>query len=260
MQYGLYLAASGMMTGMHRMDVHANNLANVETVGFKLDVASPRQRDPARIEQRGSGVSANKMLEQLGGGVLMSQSRISFRQATLEVTGNPLDVALQGTGFMVVRDGSGSSSDTLRFTRDGRLTLNKEGTLVQASSGKPVLDTRDRPISLVADLPVEIDADGNVRQGGNLVTQIQLANVRDPSALRKRGDNLFSADASTMAAKQPVTTAMFNQGAVERSGVDPVKTIMDVGRAERAVSGGARMISTYDELIGKAINTFGKVS
>lgn len=98
MNYGLYLSASGVLTNMYRQDVIANNLANVETVGFKLDLPSIRQRDPESIEDSfGSDVS-KRLLDKLGGGVLAAQQRINFSPGPIEKTGAPLDVALDSPG------------------------------------------------------------------------------------------------------------------------------------------------------------------
>lgn len=260
MQYGLYLAASGMLTGMHRMDVHANNLANVETTGFKLDTPLPRQRAPEREESGRAGMPSNKMLERLGGGVLMSRPRVSLAQGILQPTSNSLDVAVQGEGFLVVRDGVGNGPGATAFTRDGRLTLDSTGKLVQASSGRPILDTDDRPITLVDGAPIAIDKSGIVRQGNEIVGQIQLATIENPGLLRKRGENMLAADRATMGRKRAAIGATIEQNSIERSTVDAVKSMMDMSSAERAMTGNAKMISNYDEMMNRAINTFGKMA
>ena len=259
MQYGLYLAASGMLTGMHRMDVFANNLANTETMGFKIDNPMQRQRLTATQERGNPSLPSSKLLEQLGGGVLMARNRVSFSQGSLQKTEQPLDVALDGEGFLVVRDGSGNGADSLRFTRDGRLGLDSSGRLVQTASGRPVLDTQDRPITLASGVPVVIDADGSIKQDGEVVGKLQMATIDDISSLRKRGDNMFAADAQAMGRKKAAAGASVTQGFVERSGADPVRAMMAFNNAERGVSGNARMISNYDEILNRTINTFGKL-
>lgn len=259
MQYGMYVAASGMLTSMHRMDVFANNLANTETVGFKIDNPMQRQRATATEERGNPSLPSSKLLEQLGGGVLMARNLVSFTQGALQRTEQPLDVAVEGDGFLVVRDGTGAGPDSLRFTRDGRLGLDSSGRLIQSASGRAVLDDQDRPITLASGVPVVIDADGSIKQGGEVVGKLQLATVDDPNSLRKRGDNMFAADAQTMGRKKPAEGASVTQGFVERSGADPVRAMMAFSSAERGVSGNARMISNYDELLNRTINTFGKM-
>lgn len=260
MQYGMYTAASGMLTSMYRMDVQANNLANVETVGFRVDSPSTKVRPVERDESGLRHLPSNKMLERLGGGVMLDATRISTAQGTLQRTGNTLDVALQGHGYLVIRDGQSKGPEALQFSRDGRLTLDRNGRLVQAASGQPVLDTSDRAITLLPDPPAEIDQQGNIRQGGELVAQIQVATIANPRDLRKRGDNMLAAAPEVMARKQPVTGTTFNQAHVERSTVDPVKAMMAISAAERGMSGGAKMIGIYNEILERTINTFGKLA
>lgn len=257
MNYGLYLAASGMQTSMYRMDVYANNLANMNTAGFRPDVPATRQRDCARVEDDLGNYPGNTLLDKLGGGVLMAPTLVSNAQGMLEVTGNALDVALKGDGFFVVSTGSGT--DSLKFSRDGRMVMNKNGTLVQASSGHPVLDTSDSAITLDRNLPVQISLDGGIRQGGKLVANLQVATVANPSTLRKRGDNLLDASAEAFANRKP-GNADVQQGTIERSSVDAIKATLDVSSAERAVSRSAKMVQIYDEVMQRTISTFGRVA
>ncbi len=260
MNYGLYLSASGMQTAMYRMDVFANNLANMSTVGFKRDMPATRQRDVVRIEDGVTNLPSNKMLEALGGGVMLAPTRVVREQGVLEPTPNPLDVGIQGTGFMVVRQSAGTGPDNFKLTRDGRLTINRQGTLVQSTSGFPVLDSNDRPITLESRRPVRIDADGNVSQDGKLAGRIHVVDIADAGALRKQGDNLLSVPADVMARRTLATNSTIQQGTVERSTVDPIRATMQISSAERAVSRGARMIQIHDEVMQRAINTFGKIA
>lgn len=261
MNYGLYTSASGMLTGMYRMDVQANNLANMETVGYKSDSPATRQRASAREEDGLGSLPSNELLERLGAGVLLAPNRVSQAQGSLQSTGNPLDVAITGQGYLVVRQGEGTGPESIRLSRDGRLTLNKEGRLVQSSTGLPVLDTSDQPITLPAarSNKVDIESNGWVKVAGERVAQIQLATVSDPTKLRKMGDNLMGGD-QAMIAKRQEASGVLQQYHVERSTVDPVRTMLEISRAERAISSGAKMIQIHDELMSRAINTFGKVA
>src|SRR5690606_21363941 len=139
MDYGLYLSAAGVLTNMHRTDVHANNLANVATTGFKPDFAVIRQRLPERLEDNIADVPAHELLERLGGGVLVDPTRSDFTQGRLETSDQPLDLALQGDGFFVVDSGRGEDDERLRLSRDGRFTIDARGTLVRSTDGLPVL-------------------------------------------------------------------------------------------------------------------------
>src|SRR5690349_15534621 len=143
MNYGLWLSATGIVTSSHRQDVIANNLANVETVGFKRNVPLFQQRLTEAQARRQPDDSDGK-LDRLGGGLLCAPTLIDQTQGDPEGTGNNLDVALQGKGYLSVTDASGKQF----LTRDGRMALNRDGNLVLATSGQRVLDAKGQPIAL----------------------------------------------------------------------------------------------------------------
>lgn len=258
MNYGLYLSASGMLTGMYRMDVLSGNLANMQTPGFKPLYATTRQRDAAAVEDNLPFLPSDKLLERLGGGVMMMPSRLSMAQGSPKETKGPLDVALDGNGFLVVSAGKSDNPAAVRFSRDGRLTLNAKGQLVQTSTGLPVLDRSDRPITLRPNAPVVIDRSGTISQGGITIAQLQVATVADPSRLRPAGNGLLAAPLAVMAKRTPCSAAVL-QGSIEASAVDSVSTIVEISKVERAITSNARMIQAHDELMDRAINMFGKV-
>lgn len=259
MNYGMQIAASGVLTSMYRQDVIANNLANVDTAGFKLDIAAARARPAARTEDGLFNLPSNVMLERLGAGPLMAPNRLSIDQGAMEPTGRPLDMAIEGEGFFVVAKRSGTGADQLRLTRDGRMTLDASGRLVQATSGLPVLDVADRPVILSGTGPVSIDGSGRVRQNGDVVAQVQVAHVPDPSGLTKEGASLLRPTAAALASRRAAGSTV-NQGMLERSNVDPINAVMGVNNAANAVGTNAKMISMFDELLGRAVNTFARIA
>lgn len=264
MNYGLYLSASGVTANMHRMDVLSGNLANAETPGYKPISTAFRQRLSAREEDGLEYLPSNAMLERLGGGLMLMPAQVSRAQGAPEITGRALDLAIEGEGYLVVQApagdrGAGPGEPTLRLTRDGRLTLAPGGQLVQAASGLPVLDRSDKPIVLRGDAEVEIDSSGLIRQRGVAVAQIQVTQVPDPSRLRPAGEGTFSAPAQQIDARRRATGVVRHK-AIERSAVDPVKTMVDIASAERAVGSNARMIQLHDQLLERAVNTLGRVA
>lgn len=263
MNYGLNIAASGILTSMYRQDVMANNLANLDTPGFKPDMAFARQRDAVRIEDHLMALPSNQMLERLGAGTMLAPNRTSHTQGDLQQTSNPLDAAIKGTGFFVVAAPGRSASptgDRIRLTRDGRFTLDAGGTLVQATSGLPIFDTSDRPIVIDREAgTVTIHQDGTITQSNREVARLQLMDVPDPSMLRKVGDNLYQPNATQVAAMKPSHASIIG-GSIERSAVDPIKAIMGVTGAASDVADNARMMQLQDDIMGRAINTFGRVA
>lgn len=257
MNYGLQISASGAMTALYRQEVLTNNLANAGTVGFKADVAAARQRSAARVEDGLPFLPSDRMLERLGAGTMMAPNRINFGQGSLEATGSPLDLAIEGSGFFVLRDDASGSNDRLRLSRDGRLVRNASGQVVNAGNGMPVLDTHDRPIVLDGTGDVQIDSDGTVRQGSRVIAKIQVVDVPDLGTLVKDGRSVFRASPGNLAARRPAAGTL-REGYVERSSVDEIRTIMGITTASRDFESNIGMIRQTDRLLDRAINQFGR--
>ena len=253
MNYGLYLSASGVLNHLHRQDVLANNLANVETVGFKPDLVFNRARLPERLAS-GATTDPKLMLEQLGGGLVPERTYTSRKQGTLQHTGNPLDTALVGDGFFTVTGDDGVT----RLTRDGRFTRSAAGELVMSGNGLRVLDDRGRPIQLAAGGTVQIDPAGRVVQGGREIARIQLVEAR-PDELTKTGENLFrytEADATP----RPADGVRVEQHHVEGSAVDPIMTLHKLVGATKTAQASAKLMQYHDFIMGEAIGTFGRIA
>jgi len=254
--YGLYLSASGMFSALHRMDTAANNLANVETTGFKPDLAATMARDAVRPEDHVWNLPSDAMLEKLGGGVLMAPTAVDYGQGVIETSPNDLHVALSGEGFMKVRGVDGQP----RLTRDGHLAVNNQGILVQASSGLALLDDASSPIrvSQTAKGPLEIGTDGSVKQGQSVAGKIAVVQPSDTHSIKKEGQSLY-----TLAPGATTTTPRDTkvvQHALERSGVDAISAMLEISAADRAVTTNGKMISIYDDLMSRTVSTFGRLA
>lgn len=262
MNYGYNIGAAGILTAMHRQDVAANNLANIQTTGFKPDVAFTIPREAARQEDNLYNLPSNALLERLGAGVLLAPSRTSFTQGALTHTGNPFDLAIEGDGFLTVSaGGKGQKGDTVRLTRDGRMTLNTRGELVTVCDGRAVLDKSGRAITLDPSLATTIQGDGGVRQGGSEVARIGFVDVPRElrRGLRKVGDNLYAPNASAAAALRAATGTIVQQS-IEESASDPIRAMMAVQNATTDVTMTAKVMQMQDDMMGRAINTLGRVS
>ncbi len=256
MNYGLYLAAAGTLADLHRQDVITNNLANVNTVGFKPDLVFGRQRLPERLES-GGAIEPQLLLEQLGGAQAVAPTRMSTTQGALTRTGSDFDAALDGEGFFVVgKPGSGPGRTFL--TRDGRMVANARGELIMATTGLHVLDVNDRPIRLDRTAQVQINRNGDVLQNGKPVATIRIAVPADPTRLAKAGGNLLRLDAGSGALRP--AGARLVQGHVEASAVDPIKTLNDLVKTSKSVASNAKMMQYQDHLMDQAVNTLGRVA
>ncbi|MBL4697305.1 MAG: flagellar hook basal-body protein [Phycisphaerales bacterium] len=254
MNYGLQISASGALASIHQQDALTNNLANVNTAGFKPIFTGTMQRLAKRQEDNLPHMSSNSMLERLGGGVFAAQTRIDFAQGTLEVTDNDLDMAIQGDGFFVIGDPSNPS-----LTRDGRFTINTDGDLVMVTNGKPVLDTSNKPIRLdQSQGKILVGNDGTITQRGAPVAQIQVSDVPDRSILTKLGSGLFGSQTGSVLTLLEASGTI-NQGMLEGSGVSSIDALMQIQSASKAAKGNIGMIDMQNRLMEKAINTFGRI-
>lgn len=254
MNYGVQLSTSGVLTSLHRQDVLANNLANLNTAGFKPSVPDVRQRDPARAEDGVWHLDSDLLLERLGAGVVPAQTRVAFTQGPIETTGNDLDLAIEGAGFFAVLDG-----DSTALTRDGRLALDSAGRLVQAASGRAVLGAGGQAITLPTDARVQVASDGTINADGEPIGALRFVEVPDTSALIKKGDGLFSLDAVPAQALRPAGGRIV-AGAVEGSSVNEIRALMEIQDAARAVGTNIGMITYQDRMMDRAINTFGRIA
>ncbi len=255
------ISASGVLTAMYRQDVLSNNLANASTVGFKAMIPATRQRSAARIEDDQTQMPSNALLERLQGGVLLAPNRVDAGQGAINPRGGPLDVAIEGRGFLAVRrpggeDGGEGEDVAFALTRDGRMTRNPAGRLV-TTDGYEVLDAGGSPIAIAAGGDVTIDGNGRISQNGAVVATLKFVDVVDPGALRPLGNGMLEAKVGTEFAE---ASGRLIQGSVEESGVDEVRTIMQITSASREVEANISMMRQIDRLNGELFNTFARLT
>lgn len=268
MNYGYYMGAAGVLTSMYRQDVAANNLANVETTGFKPDFTATIPRPSEKLEDTLLSIPSNRLIDRLGGGVLLAPNRTGFTQGGITVTKNAFDLAIEGRGFLTVSGGGSGTANVLRYTRDGRMTLDPSGRLITVNGGHTVLDDSGRPITLDPALPFVVASDGSVSQpgaGGGAIARLGFVDIPDTTNLRKVGENLFApnniaAQSSRRAAAPNPSVGRIIQFARENSAVDPIKAMMAVQDAANAVNTTVRVMQIHDELMNRAINTLGRVT
>jgi flagellar basal-body rod protein FlgF/flagellar basal-body rod protein FlgG len=250
MYYGLYMSAAGAHAQNTKVEVLSNNIANVNTVGFKRELALLQARESEAIERgitrRGSGA-----LEDVGGGVRMNATFTDFSPGTMQLTHIPSDLAIDApnTFFQVQR------GNQKLLTRAGNFHVSNDGML-QTTQGDAVLSTDGEPIQLDSGLPVNFISGGVVEQAGN---RIELALVRpnDVSALQKAGENYFSADRG--ADPVPAEDRLVRTGYLEMSGVNPVEEMVELITASRAYEANVRIIQQHDTATSELISRMLKV-
>lgn len=258
MNYGFYTAASGALTNMARMDVMSNNLANVDTVGFKPLGIAVRQRANVKEEDQLGYIDSAELLDTLGAGVMPTATRVSTTQGALQETGNPLDVALLGEGYLMVR--MDDAEQPIGLTRDGRMLVDAQSQrLVHAATGEEVLSVDGEPIAVVPGVDIEIRDDGSVVQQGTAVGQLGVVDVPEAKAMRSFGHGLFHPTLGQIE-QRAVSGARVRSHTVEQSAVNAVRTMMGVTNAGRAASSNLGMVGILNESMQLAISRLGRVS
>lgn len=242
MIYGMYLSAGGAQLQSRRLEVVANNLANVASTGFKRDQFVLRAR-PAHDVEAGLALPGGAGLDNLGGGVLPYQVHTNFDQASLRPTGKATDVAIVGPGFLRVTDGAREF-----LTRDGNLVVDEAGFLRTRNHQLQVLGDDGAAIQVDPTLPLEIGSDGSLSQGGASFGRIGLFEPQSYADLRKTGENQFSYRGALLPAPGQV-----RQGYVEQSGAQPVVELLELIEATRAYEANLNLIQFHDQALGRLI-------
>ncbi len=253
----LYTAATGMTAMETKLDVTANNLANIETVGYKRsranfeDLFYRHEKFPGAEDTAGNyaptGIS-------VGLGTKVSSTQGDFAQGAFEVTDNELDVTIQGLGFFQVTDPNGD----IYYTRAGNFSKNANGQIVMgsASIGRLLEPEITIPPDATA---VQISAEGlvSVRQPGTQVLasvgQLELANFINPEGLLRLGENLYSeTDASgppTLSNPGLDGAGLLRQGVLEASNVQPVQELISLITTQRAFELNSKAVQVGDEML-----------
>jgi flagellar basal-body rod protein FlgG len=233
---GMYTAAAGMAAQQSRLDAVANDLANASTTGYKhVRVA---YRDLAYTEGAAGGTTALR----LGSGAAAAMIGRNDGQGALQETGEPLDVAIAGPGYIQVKlDGK------TWLTRDGHLQVDAQGRL--ATGDGALLDP---PITVPRGTTSDqlgVGADGSVTAAGKKIGQIHLVNVPNPAGLDGGADNRFQATAASGAIGAAPRTTALQSGVLEASNVDMGDAMADMIDAQRSFELASKAIQVADQAL-----------
>ena len=232
----IYKAAAGAILQQIRLEAYANNLANVNTVGFKADQPVFRFDAPEiPTETPNSGVRLSPY-------ALPLEYVTNFQPGPVHETGGSLDVAIMGNGFLEVK-----TSEGLQYTRNGRLSINAEGYL-STPDGLPVMG-QGGEISIEGGR-VEVLVDGAV------VGMLKVMDFSDPSRLSKTGNSLFK-DGNKDAGLTDAQGYRIVQGALESSNVDAIRTMTEIIETLRVFETYQKVIRSADEATAKTVNEVG---
>lgn len=253
MIYGLWLSATGIVTNSHQLDVISNNLANVETTGFKRQMVAFRERPPEGKENPSQ--VGDRFLDGIGGGQLLAPSAFDSTTGQFEETRRNLDLAINGDGYFMVRGANGQD----HLTRDGNFISDRTGNIVlQSDPSMMLLDSKKEPISARGynAESLAIGEDGTISHEGEPVGQVGLFNVPDPSLLRPVGKGFFKTPASV---EPDAYRGQIESGFLEKSNVDPAVELTKLMEAQRMLEANANMIRYQDQSMSRLVNDVGRI-
>lgn len=259
MMRALYTAASGMAAQQFNLDTISNNLANVNTTGFRSNLAHFQDEAYQTLSAAGSpvGTQVLPVPQQVGLGVKIASSEKEFTQGALTQTGNNLDVAISGDGFFQITQPDGTTA----YSRDGSFKKSPTGALTTADGDliSPAITVPQNAESVA----IGVDGTVSVTLPGSTATQqigqITLARFSNPAGLAPQGNNLFT---QTAASGTPIIgqpglngNGTLQNGYLENSNVSVVTEIVNMIIAQRAFEANSKAVTTSDQVLNTAVQS-----
>lgn len=278
---GIYTALSGSLAQSLKMDTIANNIANVNTTGFKRDqqvfneylTSFEKEQEVMRVPRVPASIES---FYDMNGGdnahVNSTGTFTDFSQGALKKTGNPMDVAIEGSGFFEVLTPQG-----VRLTRAGNFMLDGNGQLV-TKEGFPVLreqtdeaqasavdgvsntiDPNQRIVQVSGQQPIHISDFGEIYEGNNLIGKLSVLNVLNTESLQKEGSNHYNFKGNSTPQVAQLNNPNLRQGFLESSNINVVQEMTDMIATQRAFESTQKAIQAFDQMSDKLVNVVGKI-
>ncbi len=247
MDQGMYTAAAGAIAMEDRLNIISNNIANLNTTGFKKDRMSFEQF----MKQLDTSSLYPGQYRRVPIDVISESRSIDLSPGAPVKTGNALDIAVMGEGFFVVNTDRGT-----RYTRAGSFELSTENTIVtpqgyslQGNGGDITIDPEKGHLV--------VDSTGKVTQDGDELSTLQIVKV-PPEALVRQGNNMFSIKEGF--APEPVETAVLVQGSIEKANVEPISEMVEMIATARAYDSFQKVIRSVNDAYSYSIRNVGTVA
>ncbi len=257
MQNSMYSALFGALSNEHRMNSIANNLANVNTTGYKRDMLSFKDTFAMYAHDEIMEPMVNLRSKKLFpepqhlSRTRIAQAQTDFDQGSVKVTGDPFDVAISGKGFFKVRSPQGDF-----YTRNGHFRMTGEGMLI-TEQGYPVLGNGGEITLPDGVKNFTIAENGDIYGDGQAMGSIDLVEVSDPLGLEKLGSNMYRPRVGTQVEEVESTSYMI-QGFLEVSNVNPVYEMVNMIEAQRQFEAYAKVMQTTEAIDKETINKVGR--
>lgn len=256
MIYGLYLSAAGGQAETARQGVVANNMANVNTPGFKPDVMTFQLRPPEITEDDMFPDEIDPVAELVGGGLFLSRSYTNFKEAPLEYTGNTTDLALKGDGFFNVRTKDGD----LAYTRAGNFIIDQEGYLTDQKGNRILMEGGEEvPVGALGDININYEGAVSSADTGEALGRLAVSRFADMTKVFKFGDNLYRTTQPDLGRGTDENATQIYQGYLEGSGANPVTEMVNMINGFRAYEANMQMIRMQDANLQTTVNDVGRV-
>jgi len=267
---GYYTAASGMLAQMQRQQVITNNLANINTPGYKSDQSSLHSFKNMLIQRLGPSATSNPIIGGLSTGVYMQEDVPDFSAGSVQETDQATDLALvptqvptnantgrPGTLFFAVQQADGS----IAYTRNGQFAVDPRGRL-ETANGDLVLGANGQPITVGLE-NFKVESDGRIYENDRLTGRIGVAYAANPDQMVKLGNDLYKAgaDGNTLPFALGNGQIGFNiqQGFIESSNVSPEQSMTDLMGAYRTFQANQQVLKAYDQSMQLVANKVGQV-
>lgn len=260
---GLYIAASGGTKQLKKLDILSNNIANINTQGFKKDMLIYEEKNPPFQQFPLNGSDMDNLNPFLGSDpavsyVQVTQSMTDYAQGSLIKTDNPLDVALEGKGFFVIDTPNGE-----RYTRNGSFHLDGLGQLVD-QKGNMIMTRSDEPILIpFGTKQITINQDGSVFGGADITQeslgQLKIVNFNNLHTLTKEGEGFYRI--SDPSVKEIlVNDAKVLQGFTENSNANAIHEMTQMIETVRQLEAYQKIIQSIDEVDDQSVNSLARVA
>ena len=238
MNAAMYKALSGAIVQMRRLDIVSQNLANVNTAGYKGE----------RLAFREILAGPSHRRERMNGLAVVNEQRTDLSMGTLQYTGNPFDLAVEGEGFFAIQTPQG-----VRYTRQGTFTRSSDGTVV-TPLGSPLLG-EGGPIRIDGE-KMDVTPEGAVLSDGAEVDKLQIVRFADPRRLTREGNSLFRAPEEATQA-DPASRVL--QGNSEQANVNPIAAMVTMITVQRQFEAYERAMKTMDSVTERLISEGARV-
>lgn len=256
MTQGINAAASGMINVVTYNDIIANNMANINTPGFKQSIVSFKNLHDKMISQINPDIKSNNTepVGKLSSGIALNSVSFDFKQGGIKVTGNPLDIAINGNGFFMVEtpDGPAYTRNGTFIRRDDGFISTTDGHVLVAESGPLSIDLTNAQVK-----EIQVDTEGNITLKGEKIDKLKIVDFEDRSQLEALGNSLFKPKNDS---ESPVEATKFeiSQGSLETSNANIVECMVKSITGVRTYEALQKVVEAGNKTLSKAVTEVGK--